>query len=417
MSEGVIIIGAGLAGLCCGIALHKAGVPFVILEAADAVGGRIRTDRHDGFILDRGFQIFLSAYPEARSLLNYESLDLQSFYPGAVVRSGGKFHMVADPAREPFAAIQSLCAPVGTLADKLLVADLRRKLLSASGPADPLAGGRTVVALKERGFSDMMISKFFRPFLGGIFLDQNLETSAGMFEFVFEMLARGDNTLPAQGMQAIPEQLARLLPAKSIRLNSSVISIDRNKVTLASGERLRGFAVVIATDELYCQKLLGEKPSARFKSQTCVYFSAPEAPFTGPLLVLNGEGHGSVLNLTVPSNVAKSYAPPGTALISAVIAGDPSLTNQALEESIRSQMTDWYGQQVSKWKHLRTYRIKYALPDQSPEALAVRQNSYKQMGSLYFCGDYKEGATINGAMVSGRKAAESVLQDLKLSIA
>jgi phytoene dehydrogenase-like protein len=417
MSEGVIIIGAGLAGLCCGIVLQRAGVPFVILEAADAVGGRIRTDRQDGFLLDRGFQIFLSAYPEARSLLNYESLDLRPFYPGAVVRSAGRFHRVADPAREPLAAVQTLCAPVGTFADKLRVADLRHKLLSTARTADLLAARSTIVALKERGFSEAMISKFFRPFLGGIFLDQNLETSAGMFEFVFEMLARGDNTLPAQGMQAIPEQLAKLLPAETIRLSSSVVSIDGNKVTLANGEQLRGFAVVLATDELYCQKLLRQKPSARYKSQTCVYFAAPEAPFAEPLLVLNGEGEGIVLNLTVPSNVSRSYAPAGTALISAVVTGDPSMADQVLEEAIRAQMTDWYGQQVSKWKHLRTYRIKYALPDQSPEALAERQKSYKQMASLYFCGDYKEGATINGAMVSGRKAAEAVLRDLKLSVA
>lgn len=417
MSEGVIIIGAGLAGLCCGIVLRNAAVPFVILEASDAVGGRIRTDRQNGFLLDRGFQIFLSAYPEAKSLLNYDALDLKSFWPGALVRSNGKFHTVADPMREPFHAIQTLCAPVGTFADKLRVAELRYRLLSGENTYATAHRSSTKGALKERGFSDMMIQKFFRPFLGGIFLDQNLATSADMFEFVFEMLARGDNTLPAHGMQAIPEQLASLLPPESIRLNTPVVSIDGNKVVLANGERMRGFAVVMATDELCCRNLLRTQSEARFNSQTCVYFTAPKAPFEEPILVLNGDDDGIVLNLTVPSNVSKSYAPDGSALISTVLAGDPALTDTALEQAIREQMTSWYGQSVRTWKHLRTYRIKYALPDQSPEALAERQKHYKNMQSLYFCGDYKEGASINGAMVSGRKAGEEVLRDLKLSVA
>lgn len=416
MSEGVIIIGAGLAGLCCGIALHRAGVPFVILEASDAVGGRIRTDRCNGFLLDRGFQIFLSAYPEAKSLLNYDALDLKSFYPGALIRSEGHFHVVADPIREPLSAIKTLCAPVGTFADKLRVADLRRKLLSEERKQNSAAIS-TIEALRERGFSDSMIQKFFRPFLGGIFLDQSLKTSAEMFNFVFEMLARGDNTVPARGMQAIPEQLASLIPADNVRLNSPVISIDRNKVVLDNGEQMRGFAVVVATDELCCLKLIGAKTEARFNSQTCVYFTAPKAPFDEPLLVLNGEDEGIVLNLTVPSNLSDSFTTGGAALISTVVTGDPLLTDSALEEAIRKQMKGWYGSQVDKWQHLRTYRIKYALPDQSPAAMAERQNRYNQMSSLYFCGDYKDGASINGAMKSGRNAAEAVLRDLKLSVA
>ena len=413
MSDGVIIIGAGLAGLCCGLALHKEGVPFTILEASDAVGGRVRTDKHQGFLLDRGFQIFLSAYPEAQKVLDYGALNLKPFFSGAVVRTGGKFHSLADPLREPFRAIETLCAPIGTFADKLRVADMRHSLLSEGHHESP-ESVTTLEALKARGFSESIIKKFFRPFLGGIFLDQSLETSAKMFEFVFEMLARKDNTLPEGGMKAIPEQLASYLPADSIRFNAPVESIDGNKVILQNGQQLRGFAIVIATEEPQCKKLLHRPSTARFNSQTCLYFSAEKAPFDEPVLVLNGEEKGEVINLTVPSNVSRSYAPEGMSLISAVAANADTMSDATLEEAVRKQMSNWYGKQVQKWKHIRTYRIRYALPDQSPKAIAETDRRYKEGSSMYFCGDYKETGSINGAMLSGRKAAENVLRDLKI---
>ena len=55
-----MIVGAGLAGLRAALVLSSSSIPFVLLEASDGVGGRVRTDVKDGFVLDRGFQIFLS---------------------------------------------------------------------------------------------------------------------------------------------------------------------------------------------------------------------------------------------------------------------------------------------------------------------------------------------------------------------
>lgn len=64
----VIVVGAGLSGLAAARKLGDAGVPVRILEASDGVGGRVRSDVLDGFILDRGFQVFIEGYPEQKKL-------------------------------------------------------------------------------------------------------------------------------------------------------------------------------------------------------------------------------------------------------------------------------------------------------------------------------------------------------------
>lgn len=413
VSDQVIIIGAGLAGLCCALTLSKQGIPFVVLEASDAVGGRVRTDIVDGFRLNRGFQIFLTAYPEAAKVLDYNALELKRFFPGAKIRTSGAFHHLVDPFREPVHALETLVAPVGTIMDKLRVAALRNGLSSDSKIDAGLHEQTTLAALKNRGFSESMIQQFFRPFFGGIFLEQNLESNAALFEFIFAMLSKGDNTIPSSGMQAIPEQIASKLPKDSIRLNCSVSSVNGREVSLVSGESIKGSAVVIATEEPQTNRLLGRQSSSRFRSQTCVYFAANKAPFEEPILVLNGEDRGVVSNLVVPSNVAPSYSSDGRALINAVVIGDAAMSDFVLEEAIRSQMTEWYGSQVLQWSHLKTYRIKYALPDQSPAACSDLRRTYKLDQRVYCCGDFMETASINGAMLSGRKAAEAVLADTK----
>ena len=188
MSHEVLIVGAGLAGLCCARALQKQGVDFLVLEAADGVGGRIRTDVVDGFRLDRGFQVFLTSYPEAKAVLDYDALDLKPFWPGALVRFRSKFHELADPGRRTFTAMNSVFSPIGSMADKLRVARLRARTLRGSIEdrfRDPET--TSLQMLRDCGFSPSMIDRFFKPFLGGIFLDPELQTSSRMLSFLFRM--------------------------------------------------------------------------------------------------------------------------------------------------------------------------------------------------------------------------------------
>lgn len=403
MTPDVLIVGGGLAGLCAARTLQVAGRTFTILEAADAVGGRIRTDVVDGFRLDRGFQVLLDAYPEAATVLDYATLDLKAFLPGALVRFDGRFHDVSDPWRRPMAAVGSLGNPIGTLTDKLKVASIRQR--SLQGTVEDRFGSpetTTMLALRQAGLSDVIINRFFRPFLGGIFLEPELLTSSRMFEFVFRMFSTGNAVLPALGMEEIPKQIAAGLPAESIRLNTRVVEVAPGHVRLESGDTLRARSIIVATEGPAAARLLGETPVSG-QSVTCMYFSAPHAPLSQPMLVLNGDGQGPINNLCVPSAVSPAYAPNGQSLISITSLADTS------ETAVLDQAESWFGSQVTAWQHLRTYHIAYALPREAAPALAVPERDVRRGPGLYVCGDHMDNASINGAMVSGRRAAQAVL--------
>ena len=407
----VLIVGAGLAGLCCARRLRDRGVRCLIVEASDGVGGRIRTDVVDGFRLDRGFQVFLTSYPEAKRQLDYEALQLKTFVPGALVRYGGRFHELTDPWRRPFAALSSLFSPIGSFADKLRVGRLRSRSLRgtmAERFLDPET--TTLDALRDAGFSTAMIDRFFRPFLGGIFLDSELQTSSRMFHFVFRMFSLGSACLPAQGMEAIPRQLAAGLPPDAVRFGARVAHVEAGGARLETGEELKARAVVVAADGTGAAQLLGDAIPSKGQGVTCLYFAAARPPVESPILVLNGEGSGPVNNICVPTAVAPSYGPGGRSLVSATVLGLPT-DAERLQADVRRQLQDWFGPAVRDWRHLRTYRIPYALPNQAPPALAPPQRPVRWQPGVYLCGDHRDDASIQGAMVSGRRTAEAVLED------
>lgn len=412
-SPDVIIVGGGLAGLACARHLHRHGQSFVLLEASDRVGGRVRTDTVDGFTLDRGFQVLLTAYPETQRAFDYDALDLQAFHDGALIRFDGQFHRISDPFRHPFAAPNTLIAPVGTLGDKIRVARLRRRLKRDTLPELFMRDEATTIdALRQRwGFSDRMIDRFFRPFFGGIFFDRELHASSRMFEFVFKMFAEGQAALPAAGMEALPRQLVADLPPDAIRLNTTVAAIDNQRVMLDDGTALEAPALVVATEAPAAQRLVGDIQPVKGRSTTCLYYAAANSPIDAPMLVLNGDGTGPINNLCVPSDVTPAYAPAGQALISVVVVGSPATTDDALEQRVRQQLTDWFGPPVELWDHLRTQRIPYALPEQRPPFLSPPRRPVRRRAGLYVCGDHRRTASLNGALAAGRAAADAVLSD------
>ena len=412
-SPDVIIVGGGLAGLACARHLHRHGQSFVLLEASDRVGGRVRTDTVEGFTLDRGFQVLLTAYPETRRAFDYGALDLHPFHDGALIRFDGRFHRISDPFRHPLSAPGTLIAPVGTLGDKVRVAWLRSHL-----KRDTLAElfmrdeTTTIDALRQRwGFSEQMIDRFFRPFFGGIFFDRELQASSRMFEFVFKMFAEGQATLPAAGMEALPRQLAADLPQETLRVDTPVTALDGQRVVLDDGTTLEASALVVAIDAPAAQRLIGDIQPTQGRSTTCLYYAAANSPVDEPLLVLNGDGTGPVNNLCVPSDVAPSYAPEGRALISVVVVGSPEGPDDALEQQVREQLKDWFGPPVELWDHVRTVDIPYALPEQRPPFLSPPKRPVRRRAGLYVCGDHRQTASLNGALASGRKAADAVLRD------
>ncbi|XWS54466.1 hypothetical protein CRYUN_Cryun10bG0091700 [Craigia yunnanensis] len=424
----VIVIGAGLSGLAAATRLNSENIPFLLLEASDGVGGRVRTDFVDGFLLDRGFQIFITAYPEAQKLLNYNELNLQKFYSGARIYYDGQFHTVADPLRHFSDSLLSVTNPIGSVLDKLLIALTRARVLSKSNEEILTAiEVSTIELLKNIGFSDSMIGRFFGPFFGGIFFDRELETTSRLFDFVFKCLALGDNTLPAKGIGEIPNQLAAKLPSGSVLLNTKVVSVDFEdsnspSVRLESGQILRSeLGVIMAVEEPAVDKILaGKKPPAQRKparSTVCLYFSADQdqIPVQDPFLFLNGSGKGIINNMFFATNVAPSYGPSNKALVSVSLIGlfedtsDDDLTAEVIME-----LSGWFGaSMVESWRHLRTYRIGFAQPNQSPPTDLMKNPNVGP--GLYLCGDYITSATFDGALVSGRRAVETLLKDRALA--
>jgi phytoene dehydrogenase-like protein len=412
MNTDVVIVGGGLAGLSCALTLKEDGIEAQIVEASDEVGGRVRTDRLGGFLLDPGFQVLLSAYPAAQRLLDYESLKLRAFTPGAMVRHNGRFEALTDPRRRPLQLMTTLTSDVGSLRDKLQTASLGVPLLAKSvEDIFRKPESSTGDLLRRLKFSDAMLERFFRPFYGGIFLERELRTSSRMFEFTFKMFASGDTCVPAEGMGAIPRQMAARLAEGSVRLNSRVQSIEGRRIRLSSGEELNAHSVVIANGRM---KVTDEGAQANgfhgWRGTTCLYFAATHSPVESPTLVLNGQGYGPVNHLAVMSDVAPSYAPAGAALISASVMGVPIQSDEELEAQVRAQLMQWFGPKVSGWRMLKVYRIPQALPEQR-SAAGVADQEVRVRPGMYVCGDHLGNASIQGAMESGMKAAMAILED------
>ena len=411
-SPSIVIIGAGLSGLACARVLTKAGVPFVIHEASDAVGGRVRSDRVDGFTLDRGFQVMLPSYPEAKRVLDYDGLHLRPLYRGSDVHYKHQAHRFADPLHHPLDAFRNISDNFIPWRDKWHALLLLKEVTRTHSIERRIEEMETEDYLQNFGFSDSMIDRFFRPFFGGVFLEKDLRTSARMFLFLYSMFLRSGAALPAHGMQSIPDQLAIALPPGSLQLNSPISAVRAGEVTLSNGQLIQAKHIVIATSEEVAHRLLpdlGEK-LVPGRNTTCMYFSTDQKLPKEAILHLDGDGRGPVNNACVISNASPHLAPSGQHLISTSIIGAPS--SSELEGVVREQMIDWFGPTAREWKHLRTYQIRNAQPESRQLKLGLKSLNHVLAPGLYRCGDYVEDVSINGALLSGRHAAEAILASL-----
>jgi phytoene dehydrogenase-like protein len=391
----VVVIGAGLAGLACSLHLSRAGVDVALHEASEAVGGRVRTDVVDGMLLDRGFQVHNTAYPEAQRLLDHDALELRPFASGALVRYGDRLHPVGDPRRQPSWALSTARAPIGSVKDKAAVVALAAR--AALAPVDRLltAPERTTREhLRAHGISDTVVDRFLRPFLAGVFLEDELTTSSRFFDVVWRSFARGRQAVPARGMQAIPEQLATRLPAGVLRLGSRVDDLPAAR------------AVVVATDPATAARLVPGLAVPAFRGVTTHYHLADAPPVPHAAIVLDGERSGPVANTVVLTNAAPSYAPGRVLVSSSVVTGDAS------EQAVRAHLSSLYGVDTLHWESVASYALPEALPSMAPPLGRLRK-PVRLGDGLFVCGDHRDTASIQGALVSGRRAATAVLAELR----
>lgn len=412
MAKPVVIVGAGIAGLVCARRLHQAGVPVLVLEAGDRAGGRVRTDEIDGFKIDHGFQVFFESYPHAKYELNLRKLDLRAYEPGAEIWDGKKLRTVH---REHI--VETVLSGAVPPRDLLRLQDWTRTT-AARTDEDLLSAPEETSAerLARIGFAQGTIDHYFRPFLGGVFLDRALSDSSRLMEFYWKMLA-GRTTTPALGMGEISGQIEADLPGDRFRFGQKVAQLNESAgvakgVTLASGETVEAEAVVLATDADAAVTLANVPIAPSFKGCVTVNFAAPRRPTDEGVLVLNGPGTGMVNHVVCVSNVSRALAPAGMHLVTAVVLGRPKMADLSLARAVRYELAQWFPEAaVEAWRPLavtHTDRAQLRTPPGLP-----KPDLTPRLENLFLAGEYTTYSGLDGAMKSGQDAAVAVIRQLR----
>jgi phytoene dehydrogenase-like protein len=410
VSVDVVVVGGGLAGLAAARRLDRAGVNWLLVEAADRIGGRVATDVVDGWRLDRGFQVLNTAYPRVPALVDLDALDLRYFTSGVLVRRGSQLHRLENPLREPRSAPGTLTSGVGSLADRLKFAALATRY--ATFPPAALLDAPEVTtqeALRRAGLSHRMIEEVLRPFLSGVFADRALDTSSHVLAMVLRSFARGRIGVPAAGMAALPAAVAGPLPYPQLLVGARTLSVGPGVVVTDGGE-MRCRAVIVATDPATAATLLPRLPAPDMRGLTTYYFGADHAPIDEPTLLLDGDRREIVANTVVMSNAAPEYAPAGKSLIAASSVG-VSAPSGASEAVIRVELARIYGVPTDDWELLTVVTLPHALPAANVPQARLRKPVALGEG-LFVAGDHRDSPSIQGALASGWRTAGEVLTSL-----
>lgn len=401
----VIVIGAGLAGLACAADLCREGLSVSLLEASDTPGGRMRTDRHEGFLLDRGFQVFNTSYPQVKQRMWLRGLRLRPFTPGALVYTPSGRLRFSDPTRRPGVAVDLLSLrPVAGRRDLLALGLLSaRDLFGPAGAVKRAADRTTRTALADAGISEKLIDTFFRPFLSGVFLEDSLETSSRFFHLVWRSMLRGTQCLPAAGIGAVPAQLAGALPPGVLSPGTPVRAITDAGVELPDGTELHAPCVVVATGPAAAARLLPGLVVPDTRTVTTYYHAAPQPPLHEPTLLVDSARR--FLNTCVLSEVAPTYAPADRSLISTSVLGPGGPGRRRL----RGVLAEVYGTDTSSWELLAPYTVEGALPAMTAPWPLSRTT--RVAAGRHVCGDHRATGSVQGALASGARAAREVLAD------
>ncbi|MFP4846751.1 NAD(P)/FAD-dependent oxidoreductase [Winogradskyella sp. PE311] len=404
------IVGSGISGLIAAKTLEAQGFAPKIIEATSRVGGRVKTDLVNNYQLDHGFQVLLESYPEAKKHLDYEVLSLQKFKPGAVIFKNGKSQTIGDPLRDFSLFFPTLKATVGTLNDKLKIlklnTSLKRKSIEDIFESENKS---TFQYLKEKGFSDGIISDFFKPFFSGIFLEPNLETSSRMFEFVYKMFGEGLAVLPKEGIGVIAEHLLSQLNQTKIFYNSKVKSVTTNNITLENGEQLDTDYTIIATEPNLIVPDL-ERNTDSWKSCYNLYFEVKNKVIKGALIGLISDANAIINNICYCNNSGVNNSS-DKQLLSVTVVKPIKLSEKELVKQVESELQQFCN--ISTSNFVKMYHIKKALPDLEYLRADIDPKDTKLKSNIFLAGDYLLNGSLNAAMISGERAAEGVLESVK----
>ena len=405
-SPSIRIIGGGISGLIAARVLEEHGLSATIIEATDRLGGRVKTDVVDGYNLDHGFQVLLTAYPAAKKYLDFDALALQEFLPGSAIFKNGKQKIIGDPLRNLSLLIPTLFSEIGTVNDKLKILALNRRLKKKSIQNIFAEKEQTTLAYLENiGFSETIITDFFIPFFSGIFLENKLDTSSRMFEFVYKMFGEGNAALPKDGIQAIPKQLFEKLKNTTCVFNTKVKSVENGSIILESGEIIKSNFTIIATQASGLVSNL-KNQATLWKSCDTLYFEVTKREIRKPLIGLIAAPNALINNIFYHTSLQTS-ATATKELLSVTVIDRQNLTNKQLVAEVQKELKELCN--IDSCTFIKQYNIPMALPKLQDIEYEMLPSETRLTEAIFLAGDTQLNGSLNAAMIAGERAALEVI--------
>lgn len=404
------IIGAGVSGLIAAQILENYGYHPTIIEAADKVGGRVKSDSYKGYTLDHGFQVLLTSYPAAKKYLDYKALELQEFLPGATIFKNGNQQTIGDPLRKLTLLFPTLFSSIGNFSDKLKVLKLNTILKKKEVSAIFKENEKTTLQyLQDFGFSTEIIANFFKPFFSGIFLESNLDTSSRMFEFVYKMFGDGLAVLPKKGIQAISNQLKSKLNNTTFLFNTAVQEVKNNTILLKDNSEIKSHITIIATEasSLICNL---KNQETEWKSCDTLYFESEKRAIQKPIIGLIADENSLVNNIFYHTSVDTADKS-DKELLSVTIVNNHQLNENQLIDKVKQELKEYC--KIEGLHFLKRYQIKKALPKLTNLQYEISSTETKLKSTIFLAGDQLLNGSLNAAMIAGERAALGVIQTLE----
>ncbi len=353
----IVIVGGGIAGLQAAHILQNKGLDFILIEKSMSLGGRVQSEEFQGFILDHGFQVLQTAYPEVQRSLQISKWDLSYFQSGAYVLNEGKFKPFLNPLKSPLLFLKNIDSAGATIFDFLKLAWIWLKTQGSISPinSDPET---TSELISRYRFSEKFQCNFLRPFFAGIFLDDQLSPPASLFFYYMKQFLEGKAALPKNGIGDIALDLASRIPKEKIRTGVWVTEINEKSLLLNNGDTVLFDQLILATDpKQACELLKIDFPSqAHFGSKT-FYFSMDKSLETAlPLIHLMPIHSSPLLHFSCLSQVNLALAPEGKHLISAT-----SLQMDLTENEVERELARVLDLSPNDFIFLKSFSIPHSL--------------------------------------------------------